>query len=402
MSLKKISYFFEKTATTFKRGVRFLTDDKPTEETFRNLLDSVVFKTEIAHRAKEDTGEFDPTVAGWGVAATDDQVAAKEGPFTDRTLFVQPHQIPSNVVDFALTLEELDVPSDAEIICIYDTSSFTTATSRVPAEDLITSWYNTYRVANPNFLGRLVEIEDPDERYLNYFLNYEKGATGYPNACRITTSAGVVTGGSAAPSGEEIGNTIPITTYKNKFVIIAFIDEAGYGGVEKYHTIVKANTGEAATTTFKNDYAAFLLAKENVEFFRGIIYPARGEKLDEENGTFHAHLTKTLTKGTLLSPPTLTAAQTANSWTTEMDFMTTSNPYTADGVDGLGELGWSSTQGSLTTPQIDSITQGEFDGQVTTELEADAGAKVIKINGKITMSDATEFDSSVEFSVPKV
>jgi hypothetical protein len=96
MSLKKISYFFEKTATTFARGVRFLTDDKPTEETFRNLLDSVVFKTEIAHRAKEDKGTFDPTVAGWSVAATNAQVAAKEGPFTDRTLFVQPHQIPDN------------------------------------------------------------------------------------------------------------------------------------------------------------------------------------------------------------------------------------------------------------------------------------------------------------------
>jgi len=95
MSKQKKYYFFEKTSTLFKKGSRFLRGDVPSEETFRNLIQSTIFSTDISDRAKLDTGTLDSSSNGHTVLATDSQVFNFEDQKEDRSLVVQPHQTTS-------------------------------------------------------------------------------------------------------------------------------------------------------------------------------------------------------------------------------------------------------------------------------------------------------------------
>lgn len=96
------NWFYEIKKTLFNKGVRFRNFDKPNQNTFENLTDSVLFKTEKSDRAKEDIGEFDASVNGHVVLATDAQVIGLEDKPTDRSLVVQPSQTTtvSNNIDF--------------------------------------------------------------------------------------------------------------------------------------------------------------------------------------------------------------------------------------------------------------------------------------------------------------
>lgn len=296
------------------------------------------------------------------------------------------------VTGFELKLQE-GIPDDADVIVIYDTSSFTTVTSRVPAQDLATSWYNSYTNANPNFGGKLVEIEDSTEDWVIFPQKYHTGL--YPNAARITNPDGTSTG-TGSVSGGAVGNTVPIGTPNSKFVVLVFIDESS----SQYHSSGEGGANAAPTASFITDYSTFTTEHPNFEFFQGIVYPAQGTQGLDAAGGFHAHLTKALTEGTLAVSPGLTITQTNAGWAgTAMDFMTSVNPYTASAVDGLENFGWLSSQYDLSTPAIGSITQTEFNNQVNSALQGSAGSKTITITGCLTFESGATLESTIQFDV---
>lgn len=95
MSLRLKSWFFTITATATKKGTRFRNNDRPNQDTFTDQLESSVFKTEIEDRAKVDTGAFSATNNGHVVLATNTQAKNNEAQKEDRSLVVQPHQLPT-------------------------------------------------------------------------------------------------------------------------------------------------------------------------------------------------------------------------------------------------------------------------------------------------------------------
>ncbi len=99
--------FFTITKTAISRGYRFLTGDRPNEETMRNLVDTMVSKN-IVDKAKESSSEDVTTLAGHVVASTSEQAIGFQAVLTDRTLAVQPHQLPETIkeVDTAITLTD--------------------------------------------------------------------------------------------------------------------------------------------------------------------------------------------------------------------------------------------------------------------------------------------------------
>lgn len=77
---------------------RFLTDDKPKQSTFEDLLESVTFKKESSDRAQEGAIDAElETVVGLVQAATNEQVRNRIAKPFDRVLAVQPHQIPNQI-----------------------------------------------------------------------------------------------------------------------------------------------------------------------------------------------------------------------------------------------------------------------------------------------------------------
>ena len=88
------SWFFQSTKTALKDGVRFKNGDKPTEDTFKDLTDSSIFKSEANDRAKEDVGTFSQDSNGHVTLATDVQAKSNTDQKPDRSLVAQPHQLP--------------------------------------------------------------------------------------------------------------------------------------------------------------------------------------------------------------------------------------------------------------------------------------------------------------------
>lgn len=96
MAIKLRNWFYTITATSIKKGSRFRNDDKPPQETFENLTDSVLFKSETGDRAKEKDGILPlEEVVGHVVAATDAEAKANTAKPVDHTLVPQTSQIPT-------------------------------------------------------------------------------------------------------------------------------------------------------------------------------------------------------------------------------------------------------------------------------------------------------------------
>ena len=92
------SYFFRRTSQGAQRGTRFVTDDRPIEEVFRDLVENVTFKTQQEDRALLDDVSSDLfDKAGLVVAATSDQVKTFLTMPSDRTFVVMPNQVPESV-----------------------------------------------------------------------------------------------------------------------------------------------------------------------------------------------------------------------------------------------------------------------------------------------------------------
>lgn len=76
-------------------GVRLRKTDKPTQQTFENLLESTAFKTESGDRARVSTGATVGSEQGLAVLASDVQAKANAAQLADRSLVTQPHQLPT-------------------------------------------------------------------------------------------------------------------------------------------------------------------------------------------------------------------------------------------------------------------------------------------------------------------
>jgi len=82
------SWFFEVTRTATKKGTRFLRLDRPTEDTYRTLIDSVPFFLETEDRAKDNQ-------QGLVHAATNAEAKSYDASeIAQKTKAVQPHQLP--------------------------------------------------------------------------------------------------------------------------------------------------------------------------------------------------------------------------------------------------------------------------------------------------------------------
>jgi hypothetical protein len=89
------SWFIEKTGTESKRGKRFYTGDRPDLNTYTKLINSILYKAETGDRAKEDSTTIPvEDLNGHVVAATDAQAKALTAKPSDRTLTIQPSQLP--------------------------------------------------------------------------------------------------------------------------------------------------------------------------------------------------------------------------------------------------------------------------------------------------------------------
>lgn len=90
------TWFFTTTKTAIARGTRFLLGDRPSSETMQNLVDTLISKNS-ADKAKENSSDDVTNLAGHVVASTSVQAITFQIPLLDRTLSVQPHQLPETV-----------------------------------------------------------------------------------------------------------------------------------------------------------------------------------------------------------------------------------------------------------------------------------------------------------------
>lgn len=95
------AYFFAPTSVTRADGtiggIRFLSTDKPTQATLQYLVNSAAFLSETEDRARVTTGGALENEQGLVVLATDAQAKANATQLSDRSLAVQPHQLPTVV-----------------------------------------------------------------------------------------------------------------------------------------------------------------------------------------------------------------------------------------------------------------------------------------------------------------
>lgn len=74
---------------------RLRKSDKPTQQTFENLISSTAFLTESSDRAKVSTGATLASEQGLVVLASDTQARAGTAQLTDRSIVTQPSQLPT-------------------------------------------------------------------------------------------------------------------------------------------------------------------------------------------------------------------------------------------------------------------------------------------------------------------
>lgn len=96
-------------------GVRFLTTDKPSQQTLENLMESVTFKKETGDRAKTYTGSTDlGTQQGIVTLATDAQAKSNATQLSTQSLVAIPSQLPTvNSTTNDLTVST--IPTDGAV-----------------------------------------------------------------------------------------------------------------------------------------------------------------------------------------------------------------------------------------------------------------------------------------------
>lgn len=113
MATKRLKSFFFLITNVLRAdgtfgGIRFRKSDKPTQETFEDLLASTTFSKETNDRAKPYTASSDlGTEQGLVVLATDAQAKANAIQLTDRSLVVSPSQLPTVENLNAIVIEDM-------------------------------------------------------------------------------------------------------------------------------------------------------------------------------------------------------------------------------------------------------------------------------------------------------
>ena len=125
-------WFFTITETASKRGTRLRDGDRPTQSTFEDLLKSIVFKSEIADKAKiNDNNKPSQELVGHVVLATgEDNINDVPQP-VNKSLVLQPGQ--TTIFEDSDNTEEIDV--------------------------VLPVISNTYEVTNNPVVGKLVQVE---------------------------------------------------------------------------------------------------------------------------------------------------------------------------------------------------------------------------------------------------
>jgi len=417
-AIKSKDWYFQKTSSPLKRGSRFLTDDRPDETAFRNLFEGIGFKGEVTDKAYED----DPSKPlsekqGFVVLATDEQAKVGVVKSDNIARVVQPSQLPEVVGEGDIIVEidptvttknkykisaditsvipveggvdlSYDIPIDTDVVVVYDTTSFI-GPSLTSAKERITSWFASYRNDNPNYQGRMLEIstgvvnsnlrdaseylsQNIQERFVLFPKEYIE--SNWKTADRITSNEGVVT------TSVEIGT---VTNKKCMFVI--FEDEA-----DPIYYIGSSVLSQSPTSLYQTDYAAFIASSSQFDFFKTIVYPAKGSGGETSNANFHSLLTKTITNGTWATNLGLTVMQDIAGYGSDaMDFMDTANPFI--GYDNLTSYGWSSTEYDLKGDgEMGSISQAQFNLDMENALQ-DSGEdhQRVTITNWIKMSDGS-------------
>jgi len=188
MSFQLKDWFFTITGSVNKRGTRFKNGDRPNETTFKNLVDSSVFKSEVNDRAKEDSVSADVrTLNGHVVASTSDQAKAFQDTKSDRTLATQPHQLPQSkdAGDVTMTFDDNTIVQNFQDV---------TVEVVVDGSDINAPKRNVYKIGFKNTFSTW--LRDQINAISNYILNlYNIVSTHTTQIASIETTLATVTGG---------------------------------------------------------------------------------------------------------------------------------------------------------------------------------------------------------------
>lgn len=212
-------------------GIRFKKMDKPTQTVMEDLLDSVPMKLESDDRAKVHTGSADLSdEVGLVVLATNAQAKANQAQLADRSLVVQPHQLPTTL-DSKLNTSNVDIDgSDAALGASTKTTLSTAGFNLETNSTLKVTIDSSVSTRNKYFY-----------RISNYFLNWLADSI-IPRLFK--------TGGSA----NQVPKKIDGTNYNWSWGTIAFSELSGTATDSQLPVvpITKGGTGQTTANTALN------------------------------------------------------------------------------------------------------------------------------------------------------
>ncbi len=163
MSVENKEYFHKDNGTQLKRGDRFVDTHKPSEDTMRKFNDSKVHKTPV-DRAKEDDSSISVNkLAGHVVAATDSQAKSNQSKKSDRTLAVQPSQLPTVIAEtenqeYTVSKLKADYTNDDDIVFDDVTTTVEVDSSVSTRSQYKLSQKSTYKTFLGNFIASFNDI----------------------------------------------------------------------------------------------------------------------------------------------------------------------------------------------------------------------------------------------------
>lgn len=269
MTKVKRNWFFSVTGSGTTRGTRFKNGDKPPESTFQNLADSVLMFDETSDRAKvyDEDAEIKNQV-GHVVLSSDVQAKVNTTQLADRSLVVQPHQLPT-VTSVKLNEDDENVDgtddtlaSDTKQLLLdagLDLESFVSVIASVDPS-VSTRNKNQIRLSNA-FLNFLAISQDPYKSFSTSSQTVGTGSkiftvgTGYDYAIGNRVRAT-----SAVDDGTYVEGLV--TAYLGGTLIIDSDNYAGAGTINSW----ELNLGGSAITTSVDTNIEYLTAS-SVDIF---------------------------------------------------------------------------------------------------------------------------------------
>jgi|1_EtaG_2_1085319.scaffolds.fasta_scaffold00140_27 hypothetical protein len=307
----------------------------------------------------------------------------------------------NNVVSNVLSIAE-DIPDDADIVCMYDTTSFI-GQARSDAQNLMETWFTNYISSKLSFQGSLIQLEgnqtQAEEAWL-LLVNKYIDETQTWEATRVHKIW--------KPDGLGSYTNEPIAAITDpvnkKAVIIIFIDEAN----SVYHSDTAGSMQDPPTQAFKDDYVDFVNNQHaKFDFFRAILYGVQSGGAAGSTANLHSNVVQSIELSTLVAAPfSYSVANAAGFVGTELDFITADNFYeqavdgaSPTGYAGLRDLGWTYVV-DMPNGSVDSVTNSQFAADIENALSGGDGTKTITITSTITLEDGTIKASTISFDVP--